>query len=68
MEIFDSVPLFHSNLTLLPPLEIAHHEQKYELVKKLQELKHICRMTGDGCSSFEESQHWYRCCCCYRSA
>ncbi|CAF2096970.1 unnamed protein product [Brassica rapa subsp. trilocularis] len=25
-------------------------EQKYEIVKKLQELKHICRMTGDGCS------------------
>ncbi|CAH8360218.1 unnamed protein product [Eruca vesicaria subsp. sativa] len=25
MEISDSVPLFHSNLTLLPPLEIAHH-------------------------------------------
>ncbi|WZZ33876.1 hypothetical protein YC2023_017277 [Brassica napus] len=25
-------------------------EQKYEIVKKLQELKHVCRMTGDGCS------------------
>ncbi|KAH0899508.1 hypothetical protein HID58_049076 [Brassica napus] len=25
-------------------------EQKYEIVKKLQELKRICRMTGDGCS------------------
>ncbi|XP_013624908.1 PREDICTED: ATPase 3, plasma membrane-type-like [Brassica oleracea var. oleracea] len=25
-------------------------EQKYEIVKKLQELKHICSMTGDGCS------------------
>ncbi|WZY78291.1 hypothetical protein YC2023_024675 [Brassica napus] len=32
-------------------------EQKYEIVKKLQELKHICRMTGDGCSCFEESQY-----------
>ncbi|CAN6990915.1 unnamed protein product, partial [Brassica rapa subsp. trilocularis] len=25
-------------------------EKKYEIVKKLQELKHIFRMTGDGCS------------------
>ncbi|KAL0686224.1 hypothetical protein Bca4012_053072 [Brassica carinata] len=25
-------------------------EKKYKIVKKLQELKHICRMTGDGCS------------------
>ncbi|CAN7045069.1 unnamed protein product [Brassica rapa subsp. trilocularis] len=25
-------------------------DKKYKIVKKLQELKHICRMTGDGCS------------------
>ncbi|KAG2281965.1 hypothetical protein Bca52824_053185 [Brassica carinata] len=29
---------------------LADPEQKYEIVKKLQELKHVCRMTGDGCS------------------
>ncbi|KAG5396917.1 hypothetical protein IGI04_018731 [Brassica rapa subsp. trilocularis] len=32
------------SLAYVPP------EQKYEIVKKLQELKHICRMTDDGCS------------------
>ncbi|CAN7047815.1 unnamed protein product, partial [Brassica oleracea var. botrytis] len=40
----------------------AAPEHKYNIVKKLQELKHICRMTGDGCSYFEESQYWYRSC------
>ncbi|CAN6844581.1 unnamed protein product [Brassica oleracea] len=41
---------------------IEKPEHKYNIVKKLQELKHICRMTGDGCSYFEESQYWYRTC------
>ncbi|KAG5411321.1 hypothetical protein IGI04_007640, partial [Brassica rapa subsp. trilocularis] len=50
----------------MPLLLSSQLEQKYEIVKKLQELKHICRMTGDGCSCFEESQYWYHCCCCYR--
>ncbi|CAN6930200.1 unnamed protein product [Brassica oleracea] len=40
----------------------AAPEHKYNIVKKLQELKHICRMTGDGYSYFEESQYWYRSC------
>ncbi|WZY93021.1 hypothetical protein YC2023_065350 [Brassica napus] len=38
---------------VLPWFDPPRHdtpEQKYEIVKKLQELKHICRMTGDGCS------------------
>ncbi|KAG2252070.1 hypothetical protein Bca52824_082206 [Brassica carinata] len=39
---------------------LASPEHKYNIVKKLQELKHICRMTGDGYSYFEESQYWYR--------
>ncbi|KAF2583466.1 hypothetical protein F2Q68_00006538 [Brassica cretica] len=35
---------------LMPLLLSSQPEQKYEIVKKLQELKHVCRMTGDGCS------------------
>ncbi|KAF2594950.1 hypothetical protein F2Q70_00042643 [Brassica cretica] len=51
---------------LVPSLLSSQPEQKYEIVKKLQELKHICRVTGYGCSCFEESQYWYRCCSHYR--
>ncbi|CAN6848671.1 unnamed protein product, partial [Brassica oleracea] len=41
--VWDQTCIHQHQLLYLP-------EQKYEIVKKLQELKRICRMTGDGCS------------------
>ena len=43
--------MFIENLQLLIVSLLYSTEHKYEIVKKLQERKHICGMTGDGVKS-----------------